>query len=251
MEVLKTVCLTIGYPNKIIKKDINIALNSGEMVCLLGQNGVGKSTLMRTLANLQPAISGELLLDSHMISSLDRSAIARKLGIVTTEKIGVSNMTVRNLVSLGRHPYTDWWGKEKKEDKEKIEWAIDTCRINFIEHMKLGELSDGQFQKVMIARALAQDTDVILLDEPTAHLDVVNRYEIFQLLSGIKEKENKAIVISTHEIDLSAKFADKLWLMDFNEPLVTGRTQELISKGAIQKIFHLDGKEIDISHLLK
>lgn len=251
MSVLQTKSLDIGYPGKTISNGINLTVEKGQMICLLGQNGVGKSTLVRTLANMQPALAGEVLIQNKAIDLFERKELAKRLGIVTTQRIGVSNMSVRNLVALGRFPYTDWLGREKEIDTVQIEKAIDICKIQFIEKAKLGEISDGQFQKVMIARALAQNSDIILMDEPTAHLDVVNRHDIFNLLSEIKREQQKTIIISTHELDLASQFADTLWLMDFNETIVTGETSDLIKCGAIQKIFHLDGSQIDISNLLR
>ncbi|UXX78091.1 ABC transporter ATP-binding protein [Reichenbachiella carrageenanivorans] len=229
--------LSVGYATKTIAKDINLTLGGGKLVCLLGQNGVGKSTLLRTLSNLQAPLSGNIHLGEKDIESLDRRELATKLGIITTEKIGMSNMTVRELVALGRYPYTNWIGQESEEDTQKIEEAISRCRINYIEQSKLAAISDGQFQKAMVARVLAQDTDIILMDEPTAHLDVVNRVEMFQLLQAIKNETGKSILISTHELDLSMQFADELWLMNFNAPILTGTPEDLGLSGEIEKVF--------------
>ncbi|MEP2024622.1 MAG: ABC transporter ATP-binding protein [Reichenbachiella sp.] len=239
--------LSVGYANKKIASDINLNLRNGRLVCLLGQNGVGKSTLLRTLSNLQERLSGNILIDKQDIEHLDRRDLAMKLGIITTDKIGTSNMTVRELVALGRYPYTNWIGQESEKDTQKIEEAISRCKINYIEHSKLSAISDGQFQKAMVARVLAQDTDIILMDEPTAHLDVVNRVEMFQLLQSIKNETGKSILISTHELDLSMQFADELWLMNFNEPIVTGVPEDLGLSGELEKIFfhenfHLDSR---------
>lgn len=237
MTELRIIGLTIGYGTKEIARDINLVLTSGKLVCLLGQNGVGKSTLLRTLSNLQEPISGQIKLNDNNIQVLDRRDLATRLGIITTEKIGMSNMTVRELVALGRYPYTNWIGEESAEDTLKIEEAISRCKINYIEHARLSAISDGQFQKAMVARVLAQDTDVILMDEPTAHLDVVNRVEMFQLLQRIKKETGKSILISTHELDLSMQFADELWLMNFNRPITIGTPEDLGLGGEIEKIF--------------
>lgn len=247
MSSLEIIGLSVGYTNKEIAKDINLTLEKGQLVCLLGQNGVGKSTLLRTLSNLQDSLQGSIEIDGLDIGILDRRDLAKKLGIITTEKIGMSNMTVRELVALGRYPYTNWIGKESEGDTQKIEEAISRCRINYIENSKLSAISDGQFQKAMVARVLAQDTDIILMDEPTAHLDVVNRVEMFQLLQSIKQETGKSILISTHELDLSMQFADKLWLMNFNAPITTGTPEDLGFSGEIEKVFfheefHLDSR---------
>lgn len=245
MAALQIIGLSVGYPTKEIARNIGLTLGEGELVCLLGQNGVGKSTLLRTLSNLQEPLSGQVLLDGKEIQSEDRRALATKLGIITTEKIGVSNMTVRELVALGRYPYTNWVGKESAEDTQKIEEAISRCKINYIENARLSAISDGQFQKAMVARVLAQDTDVILMDEPTAHLDVVNRVEMFQLLQSIKKETGKSILISTHELDLSMQFADELWLMNFNTPIVTGAPEDLGLSGEIEQIFFHEEFQLD------
>lgn len=247
MISLQIIGLSVGYATKEIAKNINLSLSRGQLVCLLGQNGVGKSTLLRTLSNLQEPLAGNIEIDSRDIGQLDRRELATKLGIITTEKIGMSNMTVRELVALGRYPYTNWIGQESEEDTGKIEEAISRCRINYIEKAKLSAISDGQFQKAMVARVLAQNTDIILMDEPTAHLDVVNRVEMFQLLQSIKKETGKSILISTHELDLSMQFADELWLMNFNAPIITGSPEDLGLSGEIEKVFfheefHLDSR---------
>ncbi|RJE74556.1 ABC transporter ATP-binding protein [Reichenbachiella sp. MSK19-1] len=247
MEMLHTTGLSIGYDKKCIASDVNLALRPGKLVCLIGQNGVGKSTLLRTLAGLQEPLSGEVAIGEESIKVIDRRELARKIGIITTDKIGMSNMNVRELVALGRFPYTNWIGKEELEDRAKIEESIDLCKVNYIENAKLGTLSDGQFQKAMVARALAQDTDFILMDEPTAHLDIVNRLDMFSLFAQIKAQTNKGILVSTHELDLSIRFADELWLMDFNQPVVCGAPQDLIESGAISRIFHHEDYEIDLT----
>jgi len=245
---LTTTNLSIGYKNKEIASNLNLELKQGQLVCLLGQNGVGKSTLLRTLASLQLSLGGQIEIDGQSIDAIDKKELAKTLGIITTEKIGTSNMSIRELVALGRFPYTDWLGKETLEDTAKIEEAISTCKINYIEKSKLGSISDGQFQKAMVARVLAQDTDIILMDEPTAHLDVVNRIEMFQILSQIARDNGRSILVSTHELDLAMQFADELWLMDFEQPMVTGYPCELQSNGSINKIFHHDRFDIDLSH---
>jgi len=243
-NVLETKELAIGYGEKVIAQNLNLTANTNEIICLLGQNGVGKSTLLRTISNLQSRLSGDILIEQNDIRLFDPQELAQVLGIVTTEKIGAANMTVRELVTLGRHPYTNWLGKVSSTDQEKIEESIAQCRIDYLVDKKIGDLSDGQRQKAMIARVLAQDTKIILLDEPTAHLDLINRAEIMRLLSEIKEK--KSIIISTHELPLSMQFADKLWLMNFNQPLISGAPEDLAVSGKINKSFHENEFEIDV-----
>ena len=243
-NVLETKNLAIGYGTKVIAQDLNLTAKTNEIICLLGQNGVGKSTLLRTISNLQSRLSGDILIEKNEIRLFDPQELARVLGIVTTDKIGAGNMTVRVLVTLGRHPYTNWLGRVSSTDQEKINQSITQCRIDYLVDKKIGDLSDGQRQKAMIARVLAQDTKIILLDEPTAHLDLINRAEIMRLLSEIKE--TKSIIISTHELPLSMQFADKLWLMNFNESLISGTPEDLAISGKINQSFYENEFEIDV-----
>lgn len=246
-SILTTHELAIGYESKVIASDLNLVLNSNEMVCLLGQNGVGKSTLIRTIANLQPVLNGAVLINDNQIDRLNKFELASTIGIVTTEKIGALNLTVRELVSLGRYPYTNWLGKLTKADLDKVDDAISLCKINYLEDQKMANLSDGQKQKAMIARVLAQDTRIIILDEPTAHLDMINRAEVMKLLSDIKSTHNKAILISTHELPLSLQFADRLWLMNYNQPIIEGIPEELVLTGALNDIFFHESFDIDVA----
>ena len=164
--ILETKNLTIGYGEKVIAQNLNLTAHTNEIICLIGQNGVGKSTLLRTLSNLQSSLSGDIKIEKKDIKELHPQELARILGIVTTEKIGASNMTVRELVTLGRYPYSNWLGRVSSSDQEKIDQAIAQCRIDYLADKKVGDLSDGQRQKAMIARVLTQDTKIILLDEP-------------------------------------------------------------------------------------
>ncbi|MEQ8714531.1 MAG: ABC transporter ATP-binding protein [Cyclobacteriaceae bacterium] len=248
--VLHTEDLTVGYRNKKevkeLIKDINVSLKSGELVCLLGQNGVGKSSLLRTLLDLQPALSGNVfLLDKELTeySSLD---VAKRVSLVLTDPIQTGNLTVTELVALGRSPYTAWTGQLSTEDREKVQWAIDSTRINYIEKKRLYELSDGQLQKALIARAIAQEGELIILDEPTAHLDMNNRVEIMQLLKELTKTTGKAILVATHELQLTLQLADQLWLTNFNQPLISGTPEDLALSGKLEETYYHEGFEFDI-----
>lgn len=244
--ILSAKALSIGYGDKIISGDIELSLRTGELVCILGQNGVGKSTLLRTLSNLQPPVGGSVELEGKPLGAHDIGFLGKKIGIVTTEKVGVPNMSVRELVGLGRFPYSDWLGRLSAHDHEVVEAAISQCRINYLADKKLMTLSDGQRQKAMIARVLAQETDIILLDEPTAHLDLVNRAEVMQLLSSIKAEQQKCILVSTHELPLSLQFADKLWLMNYNQPMIQGAPEDLAISGQLGDVFFHDRFDLDV-----
>lgn len=242
-SILSTYDLSIGYGKKIIAKGLDLNLNKDEMVCLLGQNGVGKSTLLRTLSNLQDSLNGDIKLGETKLSNFNRLELSKKIGIVTTERIGMPNMTVKELVATGRYHATNWLGNLSEIDMERVEGAISKCEINYLSDHKLATLSDGQRQKAMIARVLAQDAEIIFLDEPTAHLDVVNRIEVMKLLSEIKQ--GKSILISTHELPLSLQFADKLWLMNFNEPLVCGTPEEIRESKMLPQVYFNAAFDID------
>ena len=178
-SIIKTINLSIGYQNKknvsCIAKDINLSLYKGNLICILGENGIGKSTLLRTLTKVQPKLSGEILFEGRKLETISNIELAKKMSLVLTEKIPESNLTVYELIALGRQPYTNWLGNLTIEDKNHIQLAIKQTNIKDIIDKKHYELSDGQLQKVMIARALAQNTEIITLDEPTAHLDIHNK----------------------------------------------------------------------------
>ena len=240
---ISTQNLSIGYSSKTIHSDLNLSAQTGELICILGKNGAGKSTLLRTLGNLQLPLGGTVKIDGKEMPSIAQSALARKIAIVSTEKIVAPNMSISELVALGRHPYTNWLGHLSTDDHERINESIQRCNLGHLKDEKLNELSDGQLQKAMIARALAQDTDIVLLDEPTAHLDLINRAEIMKILSEIKS--TKCILVSTHELALAMQFSDQLWLMSSKNEVVTGFPEDLGLSGAIKTTLAGDGFDLD------
>ncbi len=238
--VLKTNDLCIGYSSKKeyneISKNINVSLKKGQFIALVGRNGIGKSTLLRTLSKMQPRLDGDILVNDKSIDSFSRNDLAKIISLVLTEKIPASNLSVYELIALGRQPYTNWIGKLLKEDLTQIEEAIEQSHLGELAHQRCDKLSDGQLQRVMICRALAQDTGLIILDEPTAHLDVQHKIETFRLLKKIAHELNKSILISTHEIQLATQMSDELWLMTENE-IISGKPSELIASDKINLIF--------------
>ena len=210
--------LTTGYPGKggtkIVAKDIDATIRSGELTCLLGANGVGKSTLLRTLSAFQPPVGGEIEIMGKKLTDYTDKQLATVIGVVLTEKCSLRNMTVEELVGMGRSPYTGFWGNLSKEDKKTVNDAIALVRIEDLKYRMVHTLSDGERQKVMIAKALAQETPVIFLDEPTAFLDFPSKVEIMQLLHHLSRSTNKTIFLSTHDLELALQIADKIWLMD-------------------------------------
>ena len=249
--ILSAQNLTIGYrsgkKNRVVAENLNLDLCTGQLVCLLGPNGAGKSTLMRTLSGLQPAISGNILIDGNPLANLPVEKLAQKLSLVLTEKLDAGNLTVIEVIALGRTPYTGWLGKLSIEDHEKIRWAIQATDLIEVSYKRVHHLSDGERQKVMLARALAQDTQLILLDEPTAHLDLPSRVEMMHLLHNLARKTQKAILLSTHELDLALQAADQLWLMKRNGEMTRGVPEDLVLNGAFESTFEKSGFYFDKS----
>jgi len=239
-HIIKAEDLVIGYASKkvntIIAKNLYFELFPGELVCVLGKNGIGKSTLLKTLTKVQPKISGNILWKNKNLDQINQNKFAKSVSVVLTEKIPVSNLTVYELIALGRQPYTNWFGSLTEEDKKQINQAIEQVHLQKIAHKRCDELSDGQLQRVMICRALAQNTDIIILDEPTAHLDVQHKIETFKLLQNLAIKLNKTILISTHEIQLAMQMANKLWLMTKSD-FITGSPKYLVKNDVINQLF--------------
>ena len=214
--MLNTSKLSIGYGTKTLLAGLNLQLHKGELVCLIGRNGCGKSTLIRTLAMLQPAQSGEVFIDGKSIKKLSAQERAKLVSVVLTERTDTGMMHVGELVALGRYPHTDLFGKLTAEDEQIIDSALEAVSLADKKQNLVAELSDGERQKAMIAKAVTQDAPIIILDEPTSHLDVPNRIEIMSLMRRLAKEMNKAVLLSTHEPDLALQNADRLWLMDKN-----------------------------------
>lgn len=233
--------LSIGYPKTkkesktVLHSDFSFELYSGELTCLLGENGAGKSTLLRTITGLQAPLSGEIWLYEKNLTQYKEQEFSTLLGIVLTDKTAIGGFTVSELVGLGRYPYTGFFGKLTSNDHHIIEQAMDSVGIAHKSESYVAELSDGERQKVMIAKALAQECPIIVLDEPTAFLDVVNRIEIMNLLHHLAAKQNKTILLSTHDIELSLLLADRLWLLSKDKNLTCGVTEDIVLSDAINK----------------
>lgn len=240
--VIHTSNLTIGYHTKSgalnpVHSDLITELFKGEITCLLGPNGCGKSTLIRTLAGFQKPLSGNVFIDEIPVQNYAVGDLAEKIGVVLTGQVFVGHMTVYDMVAFGRSPYTGFLGRLGKNDHDVIRKAIDDTGISNLSNRKFTELSDGERQKVMIAKSLAQETPVILLDEPTAFLDFPSKVEILQLLRDAAWKHQKAVLLSTHDLNLAISFADKIWLMAGDKPMETGIPEDLILAGQIGRFF--------------
>lgn len=247
--VLKLSELTTGYSgrrsSKAITSDINASLRKGEMACLLGPNGSGKSTLLRTLCRFLAPLSGEIELYGKRIEQYSQHELSRIVGVVLTDKLMVSNMTVRELVEIGRSPYTGFWGRLGKHDTVAIEKAIHLTGIDTLADRQVQTLSDGERQKSLIAKVIAQETPIIILDEPTAFLDYPSKIELMQLLHRLAFNEGKTIFLSTHDVELALQIADSLWLLDRGLGLKTGTTHRLIENGDIGRYFDREGITFD------
>ena len=203
--------LSVGYsPSLPVISDINIEVKSGQLTCLIGENGIGKSTLLKTLAGFLPKMGGDLLLDNRDIHSFSQRELARQVSIVLTQKPDVQNLTTEEIIGLGRSPYTGFFGRLRADDRAVVDDAITAVGIEKLRGRMIQTLSDGERQKVMIAKALAQQTPVILLDEPTAFLDFPSKAETFQSLRSMAHERDKIILLSTHDLELAVRFADCL-----------------------------------------
>lgn len=237
--------LTIGYSTKkntrIVAENINSSIYSGELTCLLGANGIGKSTLLRTLCAFLPELSGNIYIQGREVKKYSDKELAQLVGVVLTEKLDIKNMTARELIGLGRSPYTGFWGKLSKEDKVIANNAIALVKIENLADRMVHTLSDGERQKVMITKALVQETPIILLDEPTAFLDFPSKVEIMQLLHQLSRKTNKTIFLSTHDLELALQIADKIWLMDKQKGIQIGTPEDLSLDGNLSNFFARKG----------
>ena len=240
--------LSIGYQNKgnekVVASGLNAAIHRGELTCLLGRNGIGKSTLLRTLSAFQPALDGEVMMDTMSLTTLTDKERSRLIGIVLTEKPDVQNMTIEELVGMGRSPYTGFWGTLDSDDKAIVDEAIRLVGVESLKGRMIHTLSDGERQKVMIAKALAQQTPIIYLDEPTAFLDFPSKVEMMQLLRRLANDEQKTIFLSTHDVELSLQLADCIWLME-PEQLSVGTPRQLADQGVLERFIAHDGIRFD------
>ena len=241
--------LSIGYPDKHntkrVAEHLNASIHSGELTCLLGTNGVGKSTLLRTLSAFQPPLGGDIDLLDRPLSTYDDRQLATVIGVVLTEKSDIRNMTVEELVGLGRSPYTGFWGTLKESDRRIVHEAIARVRIESLTQRMVHTLSDGERQKVMIAKALAQETPIIFLDEPTAFLDFPSKVEVMQLLHNLTHTLQKTVFMSTHDLELALQIADKIWLMDRTNGIAIGTPEDLSLEGKLSSFFSRKGITYD------
>lgn len=249
-EILTTNNLTTGYvlrqQQREISQLLSLQIKSGQFVALIGPNGSGKSTLLRTLSGLQPPLRGTACIDNIDIAKISRRDRAKLLSLVLTNKVNIGNLLVKDLVAVGRYPYTGTLGVLAENDHKVIKESLSSCGLKNYHNRLFSELSDGEQQRVMLARALAQDTPLMLLDEPTAHLDLPNRVALMKMLLELAQTTNKAILLSTHELDLALQWCDSIWLMNSDGTVKVGAPEDLVLSGAFSTVFENEAFYFDI-----
>jgi ABC-type cobalamin/Fe3+-siderophores transport systems, ATPase components len=242
---IRIVNLSIGYTAKhsvkVVSEGITDTIRSGELTCLLGENGAGKSTLLRTLSGFLPPLSGEIAILDKPLRVYRERELATVIGVVLTERTNLQNMTVAELVGMGRSPYTGFWGRLSEEDRAKVDASLEMVGISALRDRMVQTLSDGERQKVMIAKALAQETPIIFLDEPTAFLDYPSKVEILHLLHRLSREMNKTVFLSTHDLELALQIADQLWLMARGQGVAVGTPEDLALNGTLDGFFRRKG----------
>ena len=243
---LRTRDLAVGYwtrrSRRAVLERLNLEARAGELVCLLGPNGIGKSTLLRTLARMQPPLWGTVELAGTDLRSITESELARRLGVVLTERVIVEALPVRRIVELGRYPHSGWFGRITDRDRRVVGWAIDAVGASHLAERDFSRLSDGERQRVMIARALAQEPVLLVLDEPTAFLDVPSRVELMGLLRHLTRDAALAVVVSTHDLELALRTADVVWLVMPGGELMAGAPEDVVLAGGLAQAF--EGRHI-------
>lgn len=241
--------LKTGYrvkkQEKVISRKLNAQLNEGEMICLLGPNGCGKSTLLRTIVGFQPALDGTIIIGEQTLERYNQKELAKQVSVVLTNNSGIRNMTAEEVVAIGRSPYTGFWGNLHEKDRKVIDKCLQWVGITELKDRKMQTLSDGERQKVMIAKAIAQETPIILLDEPTAFLDYPSKVSMMLLLHRLAKALKKTIFLSTHDLEHALQIADQVWLLDNEHGLTTGLPEDLCVEGKIEEYFLRDGISFD------
>jgi iron complex transport system ATP-binding protein len=249
-KIVRLDALSIGYQTsltdkKVIASNISVDLYAGELVCLIGPNGAGKSTLMRTLSGMQAPLAGKVYLGGDDLHRIPARNLARRLSVVLTERVDAGLLTSYEVVALGRYPYTNWSGTLSRNDHRIIHWAIEMTGATELAHRVMNELSDGERQRVMMARALAQEPELMILDEVTAFLDLPRRVDIMRLLQKLAHETGRAILLSTHDLDLALRSADQIWLLPKGGELTVGAPEDLVLNGAFERTFASEGVYFD------
>ncbi len=243
---LATANLSVGYgargERRSVLERVSVAAQPGELICLLGPNGIGKSTLLRTMTGLQQPLWGDVVLGGTNLNELTPVDVARRIGVVLTTRVIVESLTVHRIVEIGRYPHLDWFGRLTTRDREVVDWAIGAVGAMHLADRHFSRLSDGERQRVMVARALAQEPVLLVLDEPTAFLDVLSRVELMGLLRQLTRRVGLAVIVSTHDLELALRSADTVWLLMPGGDVMTGAPEDVIVAGGIARAF--EGKDV-------
>lgn len=245
-KILDIKNLSIGYQNEI-QSNINVELSQGQLICLIGPNGIGKSTFLKTISKVIPSLSGEVILQNKNLNQLNNNDLSKLVGLVLTDHIDGFNLKAKDVIQMGRYPHTGFWGKLQSKDLEIINLVIQQIQIEDLVDRPFSELSDGEKQKVMIAKALVQKAPLLLLDEPTAFLDFPTKASLLVLLRKLAKTNHLGIILSTHDIELALKTADQIWLFSENHQLIKGMPEDLVLDGHINKVF--ENREMQFNQL--
>lgn len=243
--MLKTNNLSVGYNNKVVISNINVEVKDGEILCLLGSNGAGKTTLLRSLSKLISPIKGEIYLNGVNISCISRKALSKKMALVLTNRLLGDLMTVQDIVNIGRYPYTGFFGNLSKKDLIMVDEALESVDALHLKKRYFDELSDGEKQKVLVARALVQEPEIIILDEPTTHLDIKHRLELINILKKLSKEKSISVILSLHEIDIALKSCDKVALIKNNKVIAYGQPEDVVDEDIINSLYELDDKNFN------
>lgn len=239
--------ITLRYGNNILLDTVSAAISTGELVALVGRNGTGKSTLLRSIAGLGEISAGSVVLNGRTLMQMTPQQLAITIAFVTTERVRITNLCCRDVVALGRAPYTNWIGRMQARDSEIVTKSLELVGMGEYANRTMDQMSDGECQRIMIARALAQDTPIILLDEPTSFLDLPNRYELCTLLRDLAHNENKCILFSTHELDIALTMCDSIALID-SPKLHYLPTKDMVQSGHIERLFSSSSVSFDANN---
>ncbi|HBF4443875.1 TPA: ABC transporter ATP-binding protein [Clostridioides difficile] len=243
--MLKTNNLSVGYNNNVVISNINVEVKNGEILCLLGSNGAGKTTLLRSLSKLISPIKGEIYLNGVNISCISRKALSKKMALVLTNRLLGDLMTVQDIVNIGRYPYTGFFGNLSKKDLIMVDEALESVDALHLKKRYFDELSDGEKQKVLVARALVQEPEIIILDEPTTHLDIKHRLELINILKKLSKEKSISVILSLHEIDIALKSCDKVALIKNNKVIAYGQPEDVVDEDIINSLYELDDKNFN------
>lgn len=243
--MLRTNNLSVGYDKKVVVSDINIEVKNGEILCLLGSNGAGKTTILRSLSKLIIPIKGEIYLNDVDIKHISRKTLSKKMALVLTNRLLGDLMTVQDVVNMGRYPYTGFFGNLSKKDLMMVDDSLESVNAIHLKKRYFDELSDGEKQKVLVARALVQEPEIIILDEPTTHLDIKHRLELMNILKKLSKEKSISVILSLHEIDIALKSCDKVALVKNNKVIAYGQPEDMVDENMINSLYELDDKNFN------